>query len=104
MEQNNHKFRLRLNLFDAIILVAVLLVGAAAAWIGLRSGGETTPTAAPVRYTVMFQKMREGESALHPARRPAGGRGEKLSNGQRGRSGGPARGGPGPGSGAARSM
>ena len=26
MEQNNHKFRLRLNLFDAIILVAVLLV------------------------------------------------------------------------------
>ena len=54
MEQNNHKFRLRLNLFDAIILVAVLLVGAAAAWIGLRSGGETTPTAAPVRYTVMF--------------------------------------------------
>ena len=25
MEQNNHKFRLRLNLFDAIILVAVLL-------------------------------------------------------------------------------
>ena len=27
MEQNNHKFRLRLNLFDAIILVAVLLVG-----------------------------------------------------------------------------
>ena len=64
MEQNNHKFRLRLNLFDAIILVAVLLVGAAAAWIGLRSGGETAPTAAPVRYTVMFQKMKEGESAL----------------------------------------
>ena len=58
MEQNNHKFRLRLNLFDAIILVAVLLVGAAAAWIGLRSGGETAPTAAP------FQKMKEGESAL----------------------------------------
>ena len=55
MEQNNHKFRLRLNLFDAIILVAVLLVGAAAAWIGLRSGGETAPTAAPVRYTVLFQ-------------------------------------------------
>ena len=47
MEQNNHKFRLRLNLFDAIILVAVLLVGAAAAWIGLRSGGETAPTARP---------------------------------------------------------
>ena len=50
MEQNNHKFRLRLNLFDAIILVAVLLVGAAAAWIGLRSGGEAAPTAAPVRW------------------------------------------------------
>ena len=64
MEQNNHKFRLRLNLFDAIILVAVLLVGAAAAWIGLRSGGETTPTAAPVRYTVVFQKMAKGDSQL----------------------------------------
>ena len=25
MEQNNHKFRLRLNLFDAIVLVVVLL-------------------------------------------------------------------------------
>ena len=24
MEQNNHKFRLRLNLFDAIVLVVVL--------------------------------------------------------------------------------
>ena len=64
MEQNNHKFRLRLNLFDAIILVVVLLAGAAAAWIGLRSDGETAPTATPVRYTVMFQKMKEGESAL----------------------------------------
>lgn len=39
MEQNNHKFRLRLNLFDAIILVVVLAVGAAVAWFGLRSGG-----------------------------------------------------------------
>ena len=43
MENNEHKFRLRLNLFDAIVLVAVLLVGAALAWFGLRSGGGSPP-------------------------------------------------------------
>ena len=58
MEQNNHKFRLRLNLFDAIILVVVLAVGAAVAWFGLRSGGgETASTSQTVQYTIMFQSM-----------------------------------------------
>lgn len=28
MEQNAHKFRIRLNLFDAIVLIVVLLAGA----------------------------------------------------------------------------
>ena len=42
-----------------------------------------------------------GGERPHPARRPAGGRGEKLSDGQRGLGGGQTRGGPGPGSGAA---
>lgn len=27
MEQNGHKFRIRLNLFDAIVLIVVLLAG-----------------------------------------------------------------------------
>ena len=40
MEQNNHKFRLRLNLFDAIVLVVVLAAGAAVAWFGLRGRGD----------------------------------------------------------------
>lgn len=40
MEQNGHKFRIRLNLFDAIVLVVVLLAGAAFAWLSLRSGQE----------------------------------------------------------------
>lgn len=65
MEQNNHKFRLRLNLFDAIILVVILAVGAAAVWFGLRSGGgESSPAAQPVQYTIMFQSMTEGSSEL----------------------------------------
>ena len=65
MEQNNHKFRLRLNLFDAIILVVVLAVGAAVAWFGLRSGGgETSSASQTVQYTIMFQSMTEGSSEL----------------------------------------
>ena len=39
MEQNNAKFRLRLNLFDAIVLVVVLAAGAVVAWFGLQSSG-----------------------------------------------------------------
>ena len=65
MEQNNHKFRLRLNLFDAIVLVVVLAAGAAVAWFGLRSGGgETSSTSQTVQYTIMFQSMTEGSSEL----------------------------------------
>ena len=65
MERNDHKFRLRLNLFDAIILVVVLAVGAAAVWFGLRSGGsESAPSARTVQYTVLFQSMKQGGSEL----------------------------------------
>lgn len=66
MEQNAHKFRLRLNLFDAIVLILVLLAGAAFAWLSLRSGqsDSATPTSQTVRYTVVFQKMAEGDSKL----------------------------------------
>ena len=55
MERNDHKFRLRLNLFDAIILVVVLAVGAAAVWFGLRSGGsESAPSARTVQSPTFF--------------------------------------------------
>lgn len=66
MEQNTHKFRLRLNLFDAIVLIVVLLAGAAFAWISLRSGQNenSAPTSQTVQYTVVFQKMAQGDSKL----------------------------------------
>ncbi|HIT31780.1 MAG TPA: DUF4330 family protein [Candidatus Enterenecus stercoripullorum] len=66
MEQSNPKFRLRLNLFDAIILVLALAAGAALIWFGLRSGGaaEAVPSARPVQYTIMIPRMAEGNSEL----------------------------------------
>ena len=72
MEQNTPKFRLRLNLFDAIILVVVLLAGAVLVWFGLRSSGSeaASPTTRTVQYTVLFQRIREGNSALIEAGDP----------------------------------
>ena len=66
MEQNTHKFRLRLNLFDAIVLIVVLLIGAAFVWISLRGNQDDSaaPTAQTVQYTVVFQKMAQGDSQL----------------------------------------
>lgn len=66
MEQNTHKFRLRLNLFDAIVLIVVLLAGAAFAWISLsgKQDDSAAPTAEKVQYTVVFQKMAQGDSQL----------------------------------------
>lgn len=68
MEQNTHKFRLRLNLFDGIVLVLVLAVGALLLWSTLRSSPAVTDspaaTASTVRYTVRFQNWPEGNSAL----------------------------------------
>ena len=64
MEQNNHKFRLRLNLFDAVILVLALAVGAVLFLFGLRSGGASASAARPVQYTILFQSMTEGSSGL----------------------------------------
>ena len=65
MEQNNAKFRLRLNLFDAIVLVVVLAAGAVVAWFGLQSSGsDASPSSRTVQYTVLFQQMEPGSSAL----------------------------------------
>ena len=63
MEQNNHKFRLRLNLFDAVVLLVILAAGAALAWFGLR-GTPSAVSQETVRYTVLFQRMQEGSGAL----------------------------------------
>ena len=66
MEQNTHKFRLRLNLFDAIVLIVVLLAGGVFAWLNLRSSQSdgTAATSQTMRYTVVFQKMAQGDSQM----------------------------------------
>lgn len=66
MEQNNHKFRLRLNLFDAIVLVVVLLAAAAFGYLTLKDKGTdaSAPTTQTVQYTVLFQKMNESGSQM----------------------------------------
>lgn len=68
MEQNTPKFRLRLNLFDAIVLVLALLVGAVLAYTVLKPSGpvegDASISGSTVQYTVCFRKMLEGTGAL----------------------------------------
>ena len=69
MEHNTPKFRLRLTLFDGIVLVLALAVGALILWFSLRPTASTSETAvtattATLRYTVRFQKWIEGTSSL----------------------------------------
>lgn len=68
MEHNTPKFRLRLNLFDGIVLVLALAVGAFLLWTALKpdTASVVTPTASAstVRYTVRFQKWIQGTSSL----------------------------------------
>lgn len=68
MEQNTPKFRLRLNLFDGIVLVLALAVGAVLAWSLLKPAaapaGETAAPAATVTYTIRFQRMLGGTGAM----------------------------------------
>lgn len=67
MEQNNGKFRLRLNLFDAIVLVAALAVGAFLLWNAFKpaSSQPSSPssTVSTVRYTIRFQRIAEGNGS-----------------------------------------
>ena len=67
MEQNTPKFRLRLNLFDGIVLVLALAVGAFLLWSALKPAAPAegaAPSTSTVRYTVRFQKWIEGTSVL----------------------------------------
>ena len=67
MEQNTPKFRLRLNLFDGIILILALGAGAFLMWRTLKpepvDPGQI-PAESMVRYTVRFLKWPEGSSTL----------------------------------------
>ena len=62
MEEKKSGPRLRLNLFDALVLIAALAVGGFLAWKALKPAPQEveTPTASMVRYTVRFQKMLQG--------------------------------------------
>lgn len=66
MEQNTPKFRIRLNLFDTLVLIAVLVAGAAMVWFGMRGqqGEGANTSASTVRYTIRFQQVAEGNSEL----------------------------------------
>lgn len=67
MEQKTPKFRLRLNLFDSIVLVIAVAAAVLMAWLAFRpgaSGSAASETAQTVRYTVRFQRWAEGTSSL----------------------------------------
>ena len=67
MEQNERKFRLKLNLFDGILLVLALAAAAFLLWRELRPAALTQPDAAvttTVRYTIRFQQWAPGTSGI----------------------------------------
>lgn len=69
MESKPNKFRLRLNLFDGIVLVLALAAAAALLWSALKPSAapaEDASTTSTIRYTVLFQRWLEGTStAIH---------------------------------------
>lgn len=67
MEQQTPKFRLRLNLFDGIVLVLALAVGAYLFWTALKPDSSPvgdSAAASTVRYTVRFQRWIGGTGSL----------------------------------------
>jgi len=66
MERNN-KFRLRLNLFDGLVLLAALVVAALLLWSYLKpepAVDTPAPTTQTMRYTVRFSRWVEGSSDM----------------------------------------
>ena len=68
MEQTNKPFRLRLNLFDLLVLAVILAVGLFTLWTMFRPEPEEAGADwVPVRYTVRLTQLLEGTSGLiHP--------------------------------------
>ncbi len=64
MEQNKKAFRLHLNLFDAVIILAALAVGAFLLWTQLKpADSPTAPAAEKIQYTVVLKKTVPGTGA-----------------------------------------
>ena len=66
MEQKK-KFRLRLNLFDGIVLILALAVAGVLAWSALKpqtAGPGDAPSVNTYQYTVCFQRWPEGDSSM----------------------------------------
>lgn len=72
MEQNKPGFRLKLNLFDGIVLVLAVLAAAFLLWRAMKPaavGVSSNPvtTSSTIRYTVRFQRWLPGTSEIiHP--------------------------------------
>ena len=69
MESKTTKFRLRLNLFDGIVLLVALAVGAFLLWNAFKpepapSADAPTVNNTTVRYTVLVQRFPEGTGEL----------------------------------------
>ena len=65
MEQHNRPFRLRLNLFDGIVLAVILVVGLFLLWTFFRPEPEADNVDwVPVRYSVHIDQVLEGTSQL----------------------------------------
>ena len=67
MEQHTQKFRLKLNLFDGIVLVLAVAVAAFLLWRAMKPAVQVPmdpSVTSTVRYTVRFQRWTPGTSAL----------------------------------------
>lgn len=66
--EENKGFRLKLNLFDGIVILAALAVGAVLLYMNLKpaapAGDTSTPAAATTQYTIRLQKTLPGTGDL----------------------------------------
>ena len=76
MEHNTPKFRLRLNLFDGIVLVLALAVGALLLWMSLKPSAGEQGTAATA--STVLPALARGNQRYHRGGRQNCGQHQKL--------------------------